>query len=242
MLIVSSLGNPSSLIIYLRDDLLDDLGKLIMKILKAVQKLFSNQSFEEMPVEQVLQQFKLDFEKKHKRVKRERKAVSKSLVFQKKEFLILLDKAQFDKQLRELLPYAVKLKKDGQYVDEGKRLMDACKQMLQEINAFCEAQPEVLTIMHHELLQENTHYQKLFDKAQRYAKLTKQHEKQLYGDEKLIKKDLVRRATEMLESHPANDQSEEAFMIQKKQWIQNEVNEILQSVRETDKENPSPSV
>lgn len=205
-----------------------------MNLLKRIQSFFKPISFDEMPAHEVLGHFTTIFQQKIDQVTQEMSFVMKSLAFQKREFLILLDKAQFDQQLKALLPYAVKLKKDGQYIQEGKRMIAACEQVCQEIDAFLQTEEKSNTALHAELLKANPAYAKLFDKATRYQELTTQHQQQLYGDEKLIKKDLVKRATELIENPPFKPTSAEAFMQQKKQWIRDEVASILAGVKDVE--------
>ncbi|MGB0521785.1 MAG: hypothetical protein ACPGJS_02435 [Flammeovirgaceae bacterium] len=201
-----------------------------MNILQTIQRFFSQPSFDRQTVQEVLQHFQHKFEKKIKQVEGEKATVIKSLAFQKKQFLILLDKAQFDQQLKALLPYAVKLKKDGQYVTEGQRMLDACYNIIEELTAFADNHENELAQHHQQSYSSNELYKTLFEKMKRYDELTTKHQGLLYGDEKLIKRDLVKRVTALLENPPFQPNSEAAFMQEKKKWIREEVANIIDSI------------
>ena len=181
-------------------------------------------------VYQHFQQYSTQFSKRIEDVQQEQKTVLKSLAFQKKQFLILFDKAQFDSQLKALLPYAVQMKQYGQYIHEGNRMIKACQEILTDIEKFTNEFPDLISNNHNELIKQDNNYQTLVDKLQRYNQLTAQHQKMLYGDEKLIKKDLVNRATALLENPDFLNLTPTEALFQKKQWITNEMLPIFKLV------------
>lgn len=201
-----------------------------MNILKTIQNLFSGQSFNTMTVEGVLRIFQDKFAERKERIAKESGTVFKSLVFQQKEFSIRLKKAQFDKQLQALLPYVVNLKRDGQFLHEGQRLIEACNKMLTGIREYSENHQQTLAQKHETVLQESEAYHTFFEKMERYNKLNQLHERQLYGDAKELRKAIVKKAEKLLKSAEAEKLSGEAFLQQKKQWILEEVAEVFKEM------------
>ena len=203
-----------------------------MNIILSIKRAFFNlfkKPLHKMKVEEVMTRFNTTFAKRKQQVESERSTIKQLFSLQKQEFTMRLEKASTDYHLKGMLALVTNMKKNWMFWNEGKRICKECEKSLSTTQHFLSSHADLFHQKHLIALATHQDYATTFQELKKSNELTQKHLAYLQADAEFIKKDLIKRAKELLESEAARGMSFEELFKQKKQWIRDEVVDLLRA-------------
>lgn len=206
-----------------------------MNVILSIKQFFfqlGQKPLHKMTVEEVIARFSSSFIKRKQQVEEKRDTIKQLFPLQKKEFSMRLEKASTDFHLKDMLALVTNMKKNWMFWNEGERVYNECVKSGTSIKNFLANYPKLLSHKHIQAMANHEKYPSYFHELTKSNELTSKHLEYLHADAEFIKKDLIKRAKALLESESAQSLSFEELFKQKKQWITDEVVDLLHAVDE----------